>query len=62
MNVTQFAKDLIEEINGLNILINGNSLTKKEEDALKNETEEKLKEIVAAMKYHEVAGVIWEQD
>jgi hypothetical protein len=62
MTITKFAADLIEEINGLNILINGESLTKKEEKALQNETEEKLAEIVAAMKCHEVAGMIWEQD
>jgi hypothetical protein len=62
MNVTKFAADLIEEINGLNILINGEKLSEKEEKALQNETQEKLEEIRDAMKYHEVVGIVWEQD
>lgn len=59
MTLTRLAVDLIEEINGLAILINGESLTPQIESALQNESIEKLIEIRDSMKYQEVVGVLW---
>ena len=62
MPLSKLAQDLIEEINGLNILINGERLKKKVEKKLENETIEKLTEIRNTMLFKGTVGVIWEED
>ena len=62
MPLSKLAQDLIEEINGLNILINGERLKKKVEKKLEDETIEKLTEIRNTMLFKGTVGVIWEED
>lgn len=59
MTLSKLAHDLIEEINGLNILINGESLSENIELSLQNESVDKLIEIRDTMKYQEIVGVLW---
>ena len=62
MPLSKLAQDLIEEINGLNILINGERLKEKVEKKLEDETIEKLTEIRNTMLFKGTVGVIWEED
>ena len=62
MTLSKLAQDLIEEINGLNILINNESLTEDVEKKLEDETIEKLTEIRNIMLFKGTVGVIWEED